>query len=209
MTREEWLLKATEQLKPAFLETGAEIPEKVRVTCGWPSHGGRGTKKRVTGECWPAKKSRDAHFEIFISPTMDNPIEVLGTLIHELVHAAVGLDQGHKAAFRTAATALGLTGKMTATEVGEELEGRLHDLSAKLGDYPHAELDPTQQKKPQSTRMLKIQCPACGWMARTSKKWMELGLPTCACGEQMINPDAQAAEILEAACKRRLTPGWS
>jgi hypothetical protein len=191
MTREEWLLKATDELKPAFLETGAEIPEKTRVTCGWPSHGGR-AKKQVTGECWPAKKSGDGHFEIFISPTLADPIDVLGTLVHELVHAAVGLDEGHKAAFRAAATALGLTGKMTATEVGEELKGRLHDLSAKLGAYPHAELDPSQ-KTTQSTRMLKIQCPACGWMARTSKKWMELGLPTCACGEQMINPDVEAA----------------
>ena len=190
MTREEWLLKATEALKPAFLETGSEIPEKVRITCGWPSHGGRATKKRVMGECWPAKKSADAHFEIFISPVEAQPIEVLGTLVHELVHAAVGLDAGHKAPFREVATALGLKGKMTETEVGEDLSKRLHDLVAILGNYPHAELDPTQTKKPQSTRMLKIECPSCGWMARTSKKWLELGLPTCACGEQMINPEA-------------------
>ncbi len=188
MTREEWLVRATNELKPDFLETGSEIPEKVRVTCGWPSHGGR-AKKRVTGECWPSKKSGDEHFEIFISPTLAQPVEVLGTLIHELVHAAVGLDAGHKKPFRDVAVALGLEGSMTATEVGEELEGRLHDLIAILGKYPHAEIDPTQ-KKIQSTRMLKIQCPSCGWMARTSKKWMEMGLPTCACGEQMINPDA-------------------
>jgi len=187
MTREEWLLKAMTELKPTFLETGAEIPEKVRVTCGWPINGGR-AKKRVTGECWPAKKSKDGHFEIFIAPTLADPIKVLGTLVHELVHAAVGLEAGHKAPFRHAATALGLEGKMTATTVGEELHARLHTLAEKLGDYPHAEIDPTQ-KKTQSTRMLKIECPNCGWMARTSKKWMELGLPTCACGEQMINPD--------------------
>jgi hypothetical protein len=188
-TREEWLLKATDELKPAFLETGAEIPEKVRVTCGWPSHGGRATKKRVMGECWPPEKSRDGHWEIFISPVDANSIEVLGTLIHELTHAAVGLDKGHKAAFRAAATAIGLEGKMTATEVGKDLAERLHALAEEIGEYPHAALDPSQ-KTTQSTRMLKIQCPACGWMARTSKKWMELGLPTCACGEQMINPDA-------------------
>lgn len=187
MTREEWLVAATTALKPSFLETGSAIPEKVRVTCGWPSHGGR-AKKRVTGECWPAKKSADAHFEIFIAPTLAASIEVLGTLVHELVHAAVGLDAGHKAEFRKVATELGLEGKMTETAVGSELEARLHDLAEKLGDYPHAEIDPTQ-KTTQSTRMLKIQCPACGWMARTSKKWMDLGLPTCACGEQMINPE--------------------
>ncbi len=192
MTREEWLLQATDALKPDFLEMGSEIPEKVRVTCGWPSHGGR-AKKRVTGECWPAKKSKDAHFEIFISPTLADTIEVLGTLVHELVHAAVGLDAGHKAPFRHAATALGLTGKMTATKVGGELRARLCTLAARLGDYPHAEIDPTP-KKTQSTRMLKIECPACGWMARTSKKWMELGLPVCCCGKQMVNPDVPTEE---------------
>lgn len=190
MTREEWLVTATQALKPDFLDKGSAVPEKVRITCGWPSHGGRATKKRTTGECWPAKKSGDEHFEIFISPTLDSPIEVLGTLIHELVHAAVGLDAGHKKPFRDVATALGLEGKMTATSVGADLEERLHDLVAKLGDYPHAAIDPSQ-KKTQGTRMLKIQCPSCGWMARTSQKWMSLGLPTCACGEQMINPDAE------------------
>lgn len=194
MTREEWLVAATNALKLDFEDAETEIPEKVRVTCGWPSHGGRAKKNRITGECWPAKKSGDGHFEIFIAPTMADPIEVLGTLIHELVHASVGLDQGHKAEFRKVAIALGLAGKMTATEVGAELRERLHTLVEELGVYPHAEIDPTQAKKPQTTRMLKIECPTCGWMARTSKKWMEMGLPICACGEQMINPDVPAEE---------------
>jgi len=119
---------------------------------------------------------------------------VLGTLIHELVHAAVGLKAGHKAEFRAVAVELGLEGKMTATEVGAELKERLHALTEKIGYYPHAALDPTQTKKPQTTRMLKIQCPDCQWMARTSKKWMDLGLPVCACGAQMINPDVPASQ---------------
>ena len=189
MTREEWLIAAVTALKPDFLNTGSAIPEKVRVTCGWPSHGGQ-AKKRVTGECWPANQSVDSHFEIFIAPTIADPIEVLGTLVHELVHAAVGLAEGHKALFRKVATELGLTGKMTETSVGGELESRLHDIAALLGKYPHAEINPTQ-KMTQTTRMLKILCPDCQWMARTSKKWMDLGLPTCACGKQMINPDAK------------------
>jgi len=191
VTREEWLIQATNALRDDFPED-AQVPEKVRVTCGWPSHGGRATKKRVTGECWSAKKSKDDHFEIFISPVEDVSINVLGTLIHELVHAAVGLKAGHKAEFRAAATALGLEGKMTETIVGAELRERLHTLCKEIGDYPHAALDPTQQKKPQTTRMLKIQCPDCDWMARTSKKWMDLGLPVCACGAQMVNPDVPA-----------------
>jgi len=207
MTREEWLVGAAYELQPDFEDAEAPLPKKVRVTCGWPSHGGRATKKRVLGECWPANKSGDEHFEIFISPVESDPIEVLGTLVHELVHAAVGLDAGHKAPFRRVATALGLEGKMTATTTGTVLGERLHKIADGLGQYPHAAIDPTSHKVTQSTRMLKIQCPACGWMARTSKKWMELGLPTCACGEQMLNPEAEAAQTISADHARRLRPG--
>jgi hypothetical protein len=73
---------------------------------------------------------------------------------------------------------------MTATVAGETLLIRLREIITELGDYPHAKLTPIN-KKPQSTRMLKVECPDCGWMARTSRKWIDLGLPTCGCGKLM------------------------
>lgn len=183
-TREEWLLDAIDLLREDFNEVSATIPWKLRVTCGWPSRGGRAEKKKVTGECWPPKCSEDGCTEIFVAPTIAEGVEALDVLVHELVHAAVGCDEGHKGQFRVVAKALGLEGKMTATSAGETLLARLRDIEEKLGDYPHAKLTPLN-KKVQSTRMLKILCPNCGWMARTSQKWIDLGLPTCACGKDM------------------------
>ena len=183
MNREEWLTQAVEELRTEFHHVSCILPEKIRVTCGWPSKGGRGKKKRTTGECWRDRASGDKHFEIFISPMEDNPLDVLGILVHELVHTATP-GEGHKKPFRDVATAVGLEGKMTATTSSEQLLARLTRLKDRLGLYPHAALNPDDSNK-QTTRMLKIECPQCGWMARTSQKWMDLGLPTCACGKKM------------------------
>ena len=45
------------------------------------------------------------------------------------------------------ALAIGLEGKMTATTPGPELAERLNALIAKLGPYPHAKLNATEQQK--------------------------------------------------------------
>jgi len=42
-----------------------------------------------------------------------------------------------------------------------------------------------KQRTPQTTRMLKVECPADGYIVRTTQKWIDLGLPTCPCGEEM------------------------
>lgn len=183
-TREEWLVAATNLLRPDFETVGATVPKKVRVTCGWPSQGGRPGKNQRIGECWPPSCSEDGTTEMFINPMLSEGLAALDVLVHEMVHAAVGCDEGHKGPFRVTAKAIGLEGKMTATVAGEVLLVRLREVEQALGAYPHAKLNP-KNKKPQSTRMLKLQCGKCGWMARTSRKWMDLGLPTCVCGTKM------------------------
>jgi hypothetical protein len=183
-TRESWLLAAIEMLKEDFNLVGATVPDNVRVTCGWPSRGGRAEKKKVLGEVWPPKCSEDGATEVFIAPTLSNGIEVLGVLVHELVHAAVGCEEGHKGPFRTVAKSLGLEGRMTSTNAGETLLVRLHEIEEALVTYPHAKLTPVN-KKTQSTRMIKLLCPRCGYLARTSQKWINVGTPTCACGTRM------------------------
>jgi len=186
MTREEWLNKMTDALRPLFLEAGGEIPENVRSTCGWPSQGAKAKKKLRVGECWGAESSDDKHFEIFLSPLLDDGNKVAGVLIHELCHATLGIDVGHKAPFRKLAMALGLEGSMPATTVGEDLQATLAVLVEEVGPYPHAKLV-LKGKKTQTTRMHKIVCPdpACGYMVRTSQKWIDLGTPVCYCGTKM------------------------
>jgi hypothetical protein len=117
MTREERLNQLVDKLRSDFVEAGAEIPEEVRVSFGWPSQSGKTKKKRRVGECWPSSSSGDQHHEVFISLVLSDPLEVDETF-HELVHAAVGADHGHRAPFHRAATAIGLEGKMTSTDAG-------------------------------------------------------------------------------------------
>lgn len=187
--RETWLNKMTARLAPDFERVGAPLPGKVRVSCGWPSTGKGG---RAIGECWSPKASADERHEIFISPKISDGIEAGAILVHELVHAALGTDAGHGPKFAKVAKALGLEGKMTATVAGEELRERLNALVQEIGDYPHAALAAlAAPRKKQTTRMIKVTCPECGYTIRTTKQWLEVGTPTCPCGTKMEAPDAE------------------
>lgn len=182
--REQWLNWMVKELKPWFSACGNfQIPEALRVTCGWPSRGGLGTKKRTIGECWSAETSGDQHFEIFISPALEDALEVGATLVHEIVHTIAGTQAKHKGPFKRIALALGLEGKMTSTNANEELLGELQRIAQVLGSYPHAKLTPTCAKRKEGTRLLLFVsvCAECsGYKIRTTKKWLEAyGAPLC------------------------------
>ena len=36
-TREEWLGALVDALRPVFAELGYPLPDRIRVSCGWPS----------------------------------------------------------------------------------------------------------------------------------------------------------------------------
>lgn len=182
-------------MRPDFETAGFPLPEKIRASCSWPSKSGLAAKKRRIGEAWSAKNSGDNSFEVFVSPVLKDPIEVAATLVHELVHCAVGLEDGHRGKFPVCARAVGLEAKMTATKAGETLTKRLQELTAKLGPYPHAELKHSNGPPKQSTRMLKVVCRECGCVCRMTRKWLdEVGAPTCACGGQMVEEEGDEEE---------------
>jgi hypothetical protein len=101
-------------MTPWYEDQGYSLP-RFRIAIGFPSTGKRG--KRI-GECWDGRASANGTFEVLIRPDQSDPIEVAAILAHELVHAAVALECGHKGAFRKVATRIGLEGKMTATVPG-------------------------------------------------------------------------------------------
>ena len=181
-TRESWLIAATNDLRGGIFKPHAEIPAALRLSCGFP--GGRSGKKAI-GQYWHASACMDAVPQVFISPVIDNPVRALDVLVHELVHACTPGD-GHKKSFKRLALALGLTGKMTATVAGPELESSLKGLVERLGAYPHAAINLADRKK-QSTRLNKVKCESCGYTVRVTKKWLESsGAPLCPCsGEAM------------------------
>lgn len=182
-TREAWLTGACEALAPLFKQlAGVDLPA-MRVSVGFA--GGRGKKASTLGQCWSTKSATDGVAQVFISPIMASRTQVLATLVHEGVHAVDDCKSGHKGAFVRMAKAMGLEGKWTATYAGNELESTLQSIADELGEYPHAALTVVAPLKKQTTRLIKIMCPSCEYTARTTAKWLEMGLPTCPCGTEM------------------------
>lgn len=192
-TREGWLNGAVDEiLRPLFAQHDAKIPDNIRISCSFPSIAGRsGLRRQRIGECWSETLSKDGYWEILISPVLDDPMQILDVVAHEGIHATVGLDVGHKGPFKRLALAIGLTGKMSATEGGPEFKRAVAPLLESLGPYPHGELDTrkglpgsegmrlSSGPRPQGTRLLKVMC-RCGYTARVTQKWLdEAGPPLC------------------------------
>ncbi len=176
--RESWLDDAARILAQRL---GMTLPP-YRVSCGFPL----GSRKAI-GQCWSPTCSGDKATEMFVSPSLSSPVEVLAVLVHEMVHAELGVDKKHGPEFKARALNVGLEGRMTATHAGERLTAVLVDVEQTLGPYPHDTLQGlTTGKKKDGTRQLKCVCPACGYTIRTSQKWVDMGLPTCTCGEEFI-----------------------
>lgn len=185
--REAWLTDAVEAVTALFTEQGHKVPA-VRISVGWP--GGKGKKGllQTIGQCWYAHHSADGLSQIFISPLLDDAVRILDVVIHELVHAVAGGACGHRGAFKKIAVSVGLEGKMTATVAGDKLRGRLVELAAGLGEYPHAKLTPSAAPTTAAgrNRQLKVMCD-CGNIARQSRQAIDTyGTPICRpCGTEM------------------------
>lgn len=171
-TREEWLNAFVAASRPHFDRIGKPLPERVRVSVGFTSHGARGNR---IGECWHDEASEDGYFEIFLKPSIKGESRMADILTHELCHAAAGLDAGHGKGFKTVATRLGLGGKMTSTIATSEWYKWALPILSELGPMPYGVLDSDARstaKPKQSTNLLKVQCDCCGFTARVTAKWI-------------------------------------
>lgn len=181
--REEWLINATELSKNVFKQVGYSIPENIKLSCSYPSNGKGGKKKKPVGQCIDTSASAENNYNILIHPEISDKIEVLGILTHELVHATVGIKEGHNKVFKQCATSVGLEGKMTATTTGEKFDNLFSDVIKELPDYPHGSIILSDNDKKQTTRMLKLTCEnETGLILRMSKgAYDKFGSPLCGC----------------------------
>jgi hypothetical protein len=179
IARQQWLRDIADSLAPEFAAHGKPLPQNIRLTVGFPSTGGtRQRTPRVVGEIHDASRSDDNHFEIFISPVNADSVTVAAVLAHELVHAAVGIHNGHNADFGALARAIGLDGKLTATVASPAFEQKIRNWTAAIGEYPHATLNVTGITK-QTTRLIKYVCPVCHATIRASQTAFNAGLFKC------------------------------
>lgn len=195
VTREDWLNAASVLIADVLRDRAGLTMPKYRVTCGWPSKGGTGGKKRVVGQCWNPDASEDAHAEVFISPMEVDPVTVVAILAHELIHAGLPKGTGHKGPFVKAAKAIGFIAPFTQLVMTDDLTAWASDVVEALPPYPHARLNPGAEgdKKPQKNRQMLATCEeifdgdACGYKVRLARKWIvDVGAPICPrCNVQM------------------------
>lgn len=178
--RETWLLASLPGLCGIITSNGGNSFPQPLVSVGFP-HGKRGSAKGKTiGQCWTIPSQECAH--IFVHPCIADGLQVLEILIHELVHAAVGCQHGHRKPFARVARAIGLEGKLTATVAGDVLRGKLETIALGLGEFPHQKLDPDEiekARKKQSTRYRKYVCPGCQQILRAAKSELEVACVPC------------------------------
>ena len=142
----------------------SELPP-IKVSCSWAL----GTRKAI-GTCHPRSHSECGKLnQLTISPVLGQA-DILGVLVHEMIHAVDDCKSGHGKVFRQMAIAAGLTGKMTATTPGDILAATLLQITEELGTYPHSILSGGKKAgKKDKNRMVKVECDDCGMIWRTAK----------------------------------------
>lgn len=167
-TREEWLAAAVKEILVLVSAYGYTPTAEIRIAPGFPK------SKKAIGECWHSTCSEAGFREIFISPVLEDELEVAGTVAHELGHACLPENVGHKRPFIKYCKTIGFDfEKAEYASSGEEFARLMQPILARLGKYPHSRMRTGSLaggKKKQGTRMLLIECPVCGAKLRTTKK---------------------------------------
>jgi hypothetical protein len=174
-TRELWLQNAVDLVSPIFKNKGYTIP-KVQVSCGFPS---TGNKSKHVGQCWGKSSTNDGTNQLFISPVLDESVQVLDTLVHELVHAVDDCLHHHGPEFKKIATDVGLQGLMREASAGPWLLEQLTSISRQLGKYPHSKINLSHSSSKKTGPRPRAKCKKCGYEVTPLKKWLHMGPPLC------------------------------
>lgn len=176
-TREQYLVSAAKRMdKELFAKkTEVRLPEQFFVSVMEPAG-------KVIGRAYPP--SQDSH-HMFVSATLEDPVQVLATLLHEMIHLAVGTEHGHKKPFATPARAVGLEGKLTATVPGEELSEYLKKLDEELAGYPHRPLIRKTKSVKRTGRVKLVSTEEPGYSLYITPALLEMGYPVDPWGKPM------------------------
>ena len=123
-------------------------------------------------------QTEDQVNQTFLSPGLSDPVLVLDTLMHELIHAVDDCQNKHGSAFKKMALKLGLKGPMRSAGTGPELLVKLEAIALSLGPYPHARLTVPRRVVSYSPRP-RAKCGVCGFTVPMLKAFIHYGSPIC------------------------------
>ena len=175
-TREAWVIEAVALVRPTLATlAGIEVPD-VRISFG-------DMGKRTAARCYAKSCTADAVHEVAISLRhRPEPIEVLGSLAHELIHAS-GLLNHHRN-FQRAAKDIGLVTAGKWLDAGldgvsvDDAPAWARSIGRRLGAWPAPALNPADRPKRQTTRMVRVSCEACAVVWRAARVHLADGV-TC------------------------------
>lgn len=168
-------------------------PENILVTI--QSKG----RRKALGWFWQSrwKQNKDTvRHEINLSAEYLKEHNMGETLLHELAHAenhALGIEdtdktgRRHNKKFKSMAERLGLTVEKSKslgfafTDLGAEAKSFLCKINFNRTVFELCRITESKGSK-QGTRLIKLECGTCGYVARTTKKWLDEVGP-CHCPE--------------------------
>ena len=176
-TREAWLLEVANGMASWFDDLGFPLPE-FQISSGFPSAGRRGT---ATAEAW--QEDDKGSYRILVRPDRQDAYKLTGAIAHQFAHMAAGVRPAPgRHLFRHIAISIGLRGRATEAAPGRLFRELVEPIIAKAGPLPEPFVGPPKdaRKAKQKTRLIKVSCRQCGYVARVSRKWLDaLGEPHC------------------------------
>jgi len=163
-TREAWLRRAVDRMRPWFAEAGSPVPDVLHVSVGFTGSG----SSNAIGACWTRDASADKRHQIFISPVHDTDFAMLATLVHELVHAALPWGAKHGKLFRDLGIKIGLRKPWRATSAGPMLAKRIEALLVDLGPSQHPTLTLAMKEAAERQPQRTYEC-GCGIKVRAAR----------------------------------------
>lgn len=197
VTREDWLRRAVDIMRPMIEQVSGIVVPDVHISVGL---GTRRYEKGVAAVCYRRRASTDGKNHVFISPEESDTAEILSSVLHELIHAALDCEDGHRGRFAEYATRLGFEAPFTSTPPSTALAMEFMVMAAELGDYPHAALTVREPKPveapagmpgagttttltsgsgPQVNRWISFECPDHRVPVRMSRTRAAQGAPLC------------------------------
>jgi hypothetical protein len=172
-------------------------PESITVTIQTKG------RKNAVGWFWSGRwlnkgQKKDAKAVNEINMSAEHLVDHdMGELIlHELAHAennSCGVKdcsgRVHNKHFKAMAERLGLEVKPRDKSVGYGFTGLaqagkdfLKGIAFKRELFTSYR-PPQRGKAATGGRLLKLECPGCGYVIRSTQKWIDIGTPTCVCGD--------------------------